>query len=732
MKIYIQQISINTLLKNPINFEKEYDNYLIVNKKWFNKLSKIFENDNIFDDEKITITIRNISKPNNDEQKFIQRKKLLEKEDLFKLDLQFENKLKIYYPKDFILIEEDSLKELKLDLNYDMNNKYTMLFGDNYLFIRDKNDNKNIFACSKDNYFFSVNILFKYNEEEYFKEEIICYVHNRGGLNYYLEKGNYKEDNSPQNITNSDGDFYGQILILKKIRNKEINLKYFNSCLCSLILSLVNIEKFNDAIINFEELDNNTIINLLLDFRNSYNGDLIEELQNKIDNKKTDNSNNNNFAFIIDYILTELHKELIKEKKPISPIEDYDEKQAYKRFEEKYLKNNYFKTKNKFFGIKEIIRYNECCSLKRYSFEIIKYIFINSEILQKNIDLNDCVKEWEKEVIKEKKKCDMCLIENNSLVTTKIYENPGILIIILDDIDIEFRINIGDQLYINKCKYNLINCITNKDYNNLIYKYQKWFILDKQLNFLREIDNEEIESLLKYPKVLFYEKDADEDEVKKSILKDSGFFTEIFLDNEDRNDSILNQNNDKNNYNKNINENENIINLTKSNNSINNNNNFINNNDLNNNTFNPSNLFNFLNCINMNNMNNMNNLNNLNNMNNMNNMNKNSSSNPIQQNINNNNLNAMNKKSNANNNINKNGNNLIYIKFIYKENNGFINIYENQIFNDAIEILNRKYKWIKPIDNKKFYLDEAKSKEIKKESTIFSLHLENKPSIYIK
>lgn len=94
-----------------------------------------------------------------------------------------------------------------------------------------------------------------------------------------------------------------------------------------------------------------------------------------------------------------MHKELIKEKKPISPIEDYDEKQAYKRFEEKYLKNNYFKTKNKFFGIKEIIRYNECCSLKRYSFEIIKYIFINSEILQKNIDLNDCVKEWEKEVI---------------------------------------------------------------------------------------------------------------------------------------------------------------------------------------------------------------------------------------------------------------------------------------------------------------------------------------------
>ena len=112
------------------------------------------------------------------------------------------------------------------------------------------------------------------------------------------------------------------------------------------------------------------------------------------------------------------------------------------------------------------------------------------------------------------------------------------------------------------------------------------------------------------------------------------------------------------------------------------------------------------------------------------------SSNPIQPNINNNNLNAINNKSNINNNINKNGNNLIFITFKYIINNeiinsGFINIYENQKFNDAIEILNRKYKWIKPIDKKKFYVDEARSREIKKESTIFSLNLDNKTSISI-
>ena len=562
-EIYIQQISINALLKEPINLEKEYNNYLIVNKKWFNKLSKIFEDDKIYEneDEMIT-TYKNISK-NTDKikkQKFIKRTKLLEEEDL--LDLEFEKRLKINYPKDFILIEENILKKFNLDLNYDINkNKYTMLFGDNYLFIKDKEDNKNIFACSKDNFFFSVNIIFKYNDEQYFNHEINNYVYNRGGLKYYLESGNYKEDNSPQNITNSDGDFFGQILIIKDIRKKETHWNSFNSCLCSLILSLVNIEKFNDAIINFNETDNNRIISLLFDFLSSYNDDLIKEIQKDIYKEKKDNSNSNDFEIIIDYILTELHKDLINIKS-FEPILDYDEKQAFKRFEEKYLNNNYFKTKNKFIGIKEIIRYNDCCNLARYSFEIFKYMFIKPEILQKNNNLNDCVKEWENQVINEKKECDMCLFENNSSVTTKIYENPEILIIILDNIESEFEIKIGFQLNINKCKYNLINCITNKDYNNLIYKNQKWFILDKNLNFLREVDNEEIEieSLLKYPKVLFYEKDRDEDEVENYYLSKSGFFTQVFLDNDDSIDGILNQNNDKNNINKNINENENNIN----------------------------------------------------------------------------------------------------------------------------------------------------------------------------
>jgi hypothetical protein len=437
-----------------------------------------------------------------------------------------------------------------------------MIFGDNYLFLKDKENNKNIFACSKDKMFFSVNILFKYNEESYFYEEFMKYVYNRGGLNFYLENGNYKEDYSPQNITNSDGDFYGQILIIKKIRRKEINLKSFKSCLCSLILSLVNIEKFNDAIINFEEYENNRITYLLFDFMKSYNSDVIEELQKEIDKKNKNNSNRNEFESIIDYILTELHKELINVNS-IDPIPDVDEKQAYKKFEEKYLKNNGFKTKNKFFGIKEIIRYNECCSLKRYSFEIFKYIDINSEILQKNNNLNECVKDWEQEDIEEKVYCDMSLIHNNSSVIRKIYENPGILIIILVDIERDFKINIENQLNINNCRYNLIGCITNQDsnqdYNNLIYKNQKWFILDKQLNFLREVDNEEIEieSLLKYPKVLFYEKDEDGDQGIINKFNESESFTQVFFDNDDSN--ILNPNNDKNNNNKNINENENII-----------------------------------------------------------------------------------------------------------------------------------------------------------------------------
>ena len=54
---------------------------------------------------------------------------------------------------------------------------------------------------------------------------------------------------------------------------------------------------------------------------------------------------------------------------------------------------------------------------------------------------------------------------------------------------------------------------------------------------------------------------------------------------------------------------------------------------------------------------------------------------------------------------------LIFIEFIYENNKGFININGNQKLNDANEIINRKYKWIKPIDRKKFYLMKKKAQK---------------------
>jgi hypothetical protein len=279
-----------------------------------------------------------------------------------------------------------------------------------------------------------------------------------------------------------------------------------------------------------DEYEDNRVIYLLLEFMNSYHDDQIKKLQVTINKEKNDNSSSKTFAIIIDYILTELHKELIMVDS-ITPIQDYDEKQAYKKFEEKYLKNNVFNTKDKFFGIKEMIRYNGCCGLQRYSFELIKYIYISSDILQKNSNLNECIKEWEKEVINEIITCDMCLIEIDSSVKRKIFENPGILIIILDDIDIEFNIKIENQIIINKCEYNLINCIVNQDYNNIIYKNQKWYILDKKLNYLKEFYGE-IESLLKYTKVLFYEK-VGKDVKNNNFENESGKMTEVFIDRDD-------------------------------------------------------------------------------------------------------------------------------------------------------------------------------------------------------
>ena len=83
--------------------------------------------------------------------------------------------------------------------------------------------------------------------------------------------------------------------------------------------------------------------------------------------------------------------------------------------------------------------------------------------------------------------------------------------------------------------------------------------------------------------------------------------------------------------------------------------------------------------------------------------------------------------------IDKDGSKSIFIKFIYGNNNGFINVKENQNFNDITKILERKYKWIKPIDKKKFYFSKDQKKiPIKMESTIKSLNISDNISINIE
>ena len=698
-EIYIQQISINTLLKDPINLGKEFNNYLIVNKEWFNKLSKIFEKDDIYQNEDIIFEsfskIMSISKLNPKElneinYKFIQRKKELEKEDLFKLNLEYESQLKINYPKEFILIEKDSLNKLNLNINYNINDMYTILIGDKYIFLKDKEDNKNIFTCSRDTIFFSVNILFKYKGEDYFNQEINNYIQNKGGLDYYLENGDYKIENTPQNITNSDGDLFGQLLILKYNKAKK-----HNSSLKSLILSLLNIKQFTDTIINFDKNDKKEIINIIIDFMISYNDKLINELHSKIKEKKKDIIDSNTFKIIIDYILTKLNEELNDnlQQKSYAQIEDYDERQAYKAFEEKYLKYNDSKIKNIFFGIKEMIGCNQCCGLERYCFDIFKYLYINSEILKKTNDLSDCVKEWEKKVINEKVKCNMCLIETDSSIKHKIYEYPEILIIILDNTENKFKIKFNNKLIIKKCEYELISCITNEDYKIIIYKNEKWYILDKEIDYLKEVGNGKIESFLEYLEVLFFKKVVDDNKIS---YFESRNFTQVFPESESISQIITNKENKNNRYND-ISEN-NINNNLNNNNLINNQNfnnfnisnnynnnaaciqNIDNNQIKNNNFFQNSNN----NCINICNFNQ--NLNN-NNGNYIQNMNNNCMNNGNILNINN---------YNSNNNFNNNNNNIIpiindnivnYDNFINNENNNNNNN-NKHIFNLTMD--NRK------------------------------------------
>ena len=241
--LYNDLINLESKINKHIVDEKKFEKYYVINKLWFNKLTKIFEEKEKYDNKIIFETfndITNIHNLNNDQINNInnlleERIKILindeEIENIFFPEFITNKETGIKYPKDFILISEKYLNDFLNEFNFDIKNKEKVLYeaicGENYIFIKDnQGDNKVYFVCYNLLFLLSVEKIFKFNEERYFEREINYYIKNKGLENYYEER-KLDIDLKVQNIIDKEEENIGQLISV--VDNQTmINLnKYF-------------------------------------------------------------------------------------------------------------------------------------------------------------------------------------------------------------------------------------------------------------------------------------------------------------------------------------------------------------------------------------------------------------------------------------------------------------------------------------------------------------------------
>ena len=232
---------LSNLTKNHIVNENKYENYYIINKKWYNRLTKIFESEDIYQNDNLIFEsinqIKNIPNLNMNESEempklIIKRLKMLSDINLFMPEFEKNEKSGIIYPKDFILINEKELNTFLESFNININNinnyLYKVLFGENYVFIKSNLDNNVYYICYPLIILFYVDKILRFKEEKIFNREIKLYIKNRGGLEYYFEERKLNIDtNEIQPIIDKEQENIGDLINI--ITNKTmVNLnKYF-------------------------------------------------------------------------------------------------------------------------------------------------------------------------------------------------------------------------------------------------------------------------------------------------------------------------------------------------------------------------------------------------------------------------------------------------------------------------------------------------------------------------
>ena len=596
-KILKRQKKFLQLIKGPLKFGTQ-TSYFILNKKYFNKLIKIFEVDSFYENEELELGFSQIINPNHlgqEELKEINErytKRILElqKEKSFPVELiPIENKYK--YPKDFIFMEDFFFEFLNDDIKKKY--KYEMILGNNLLFIRDNVNNKIVYVYSANEDKFSIEAIFIFKNETNLKKEIESEFKKVVNISQYYKNKNFSSSiiEEPQRVFDEYDNYIGDIIIVNsqknidennlvdksnnkndsKQNNKDISHNNKNSVeenknkieakqadpqllfhkyVEALFICIFKIENLRQ---NFPKKNNdmNSIAIIIYNFMKNKEINLndIKKIENKIKELEKDISELN-FEKLLNFILDKLHEEL-NNKKIINkekPKDDNDEKISYDNFKKFYFEQNDSIIQKTFFGVKETnILYN-CCQLTKYSFEICKYLsFENAN--QKN-DIQSLVDEWGNTPTQGNKYCDMCLIDTDTRIQNKIYDYPEILIIIINNnknivkIDIKIKLN-------TKYEYQLINFISdtkneNNDFNVIYKEENDWRIYQNNNmnnnNIVNDLSNH-------IPYVIFYGK------INKSTtdkISNKSNVTDVFgssFQSEDNNNflnNFRNQNNQNN------------------------------------------------------------------------------------------------------------------------------------------------------------------------------------------
>ena len=309
-----------SLINNHIVNENNYEEYLLMGKSSYNKITKIFELDDVYQNENIVFNddslMSKISllQKNDFEQRynlFESRKKLLKKENLLILDFgntKIDEGI-ITYPKDFILIKQKNLEEFlsKLDIKIKpVNQVYQMILGEGYAFIKDNNREKNIIFIARDdiNMVFNLEMIIKFKKDDEFTKEITKHIKNKG-FNNYLRERTIDLSKKSQNLINKENDNIGKVEII-------INA---NPLIRSLLHSFSNIEKMNYYFKKLNNNNSNTLSILFSSYIKNNNQDLIQmdKFILQIEQKLKETSNQNlkilNFKELIKWFLNTLDNE---------------------------------------------------------------------------------------------------------------------------------------------------------------------------------------------------------------------------------------------------------------------------------------------------------------------------------------------------------------------------------------------------------------------------------------